>query len=90
MAAGILAGARESARWRVADYVGTLPWADADDLAEQRRLLPESVYLRLHENRWTSSEDRLVSAADLAACVTLVVRSTTTRCTVTWSASTLV
>jgi len=71
MAAGILAGAHASPRWRVSDYVGELPWADQEDLAEQRRLLPESVYLRLHENRWTSAEDRLVSAADLAACVTL-------------------
>jgi hypothetical protein len=71
MAAGILAGARESARWRVSDFVGALPWADADDLAEQRRMLPESVYLRLHENRWTAAEDRLVTPADLAACVTL-------------------
>jgi len=71
MAAGILAGAKESPRWRVSDYVGTLPWADAVDLVEQRRVLPESVYLRLHENRWVSAEDRLVRADDLAACVTL-------------------
>jgi len=34
-------------------------------------MLPESVYLRLHENRWTSAEDRLASADDLAGCVTL-------------------
>jgi len=70
-AASIFAGAHASPRWRVSDYVGTLPWAAPDDLAEQRRMLPESVYLRLHENRWTSAEDRLVSADDLAACVTL-------------------
>ena len=71
MAAGILAGAHESPCLRVSDYVGTLPWADPDDLTEQRRMLPESVYLRLHENRWTSAEDRLASADDLAGCVTL-------------------
>ena len=71
MAANILAGAKESPRWRVSDFVGTLPWADPIDLVEQRRMLPESVYLRLHENRWVSAEDRLVSAENLAACVVL-------------------
>lgn len=71
MAAGILAGAKASERWRVSDYVGALPWADPEDLAEQRRLLPESAYMRLHENRWVQSEDKLVTPADLAACVTL-------------------
>lgn len=71
MAAQILGGARTSTRWRVSDFVGPLPWADPEDLAEQRRLLPESAYLRLHENRWVVAEDRLVTSADLAACTTL-------------------
>jgi len=67
----IIDGARLSARWRVSEVPGPLPWADADDLAEQRRLLPESAYARLHLNIWTAAEDRLVSADDLRACVTL-------------------
>jgi phage FluMu gp28-like protein len=44
---------------------------DPERLAEQRRRLPESVYLRLFENQWVTAEDRLVSAADLRACVSL-------------------
>jgi len=67
----IIGGARDSTRWRVSEVPGPLPWADPDDLAEQRRLLPASVYARLHLNRWTASEDRLVSDDDLRACVTL-------------------
>lgn len=50
---------------------GPLPWSDPADLAEQARPLPASVYARLHLNRWTAAEDRLVSADDLAACVVL-------------------
>jgi hypothetical protein len=67
----IIAGARESERWRVSEVPGPLPWVDAADLAEQRRLLPASAYARLHLNQWTAAEDRLVSADDLRACVTL-------------------
>ncbi|MGJ3507949.1 hypothetical protein [Enemella sp. A6] len=67
----IAATARTSDRWRVSEVPGPLPWADPDDLAEQRRLLPASVYARLHLNRWTAGEDRLVAPDDLAACVTL-------------------
>lgn len=69
--AGVIAGARTSRRWRVSEVPGPLPWADPDDLAEQRRLLPASSYARLHLNVWTAGEDRLVNAGDLAACVVL-------------------
>jgi phage terminase large subunit-like protein len=57
--------------WRVNEVVGPAPWLDPVKVAEQRRRLPESVYQRLFENRWVSGEDRLVSAEDLRACVTL-------------------
>lgn len=67
----IIDGARGSARRRVSETPGPLPWADPDGLAEQRRPFPALAYARLHENRWTASEDRLVSADDLRACVTL-------------------
>jgi len=63
--------ARESQRWYVSELPGPCPWADADDLAEQREELPEWEFERLHMNRWTASADRLTSAADLAHCVTL-------------------
>jgi hypothetical protein len=66
----IITGARSSTRWRVSETPGPLPWADPDDLAEQRRLLPASAYARLHLNQWTASEDRLTDPDDLAACVT--------------------
>lgn len=69
--ARIIDGARGSARWRVSETPGPLPWADPDDLAEQRRMLPGSAFARLHLNIWTAPEDRLVSADDLRACVTL-------------------
>lgn len=69
--AGVLANARTSARWHVSEVPGPLPWADPGDLAEQARMLPASAYARLHLNRWTAAEDRLVSTEDLAACVTL-------------------
>ena len=67
----ILDEARNSQRWRVSEMPGPLPWADPDDLAEQARLLTASAYARLHLNRWTGGEDRLVSPEDLAACVRL-------------------
>ena len=67
----IIDGARSSTRWRVSEVPGPLPWANPDDLAEQRRLLPASAYARLHLNLWTAAEDRLVDPNDLRACVTL-------------------
>jgi len=69
--AKVLDAARTSERWRVSEVRGPLPWAAPDDLAEQARLLPASAYARLHLNRWIAAEDRLTSAEDLAACVTL-------------------
>lgn len=65
----LLESARSSAAWRVSETPGPLPWVDADDLADQRRLLPESVFKRLHLNEWTSGEDRLASWEDIRACV---------------------
>jgi phage terminase large subunit-like protein len=40
-------------------------------LAEQRAMLPESVYRRLHLNEWAAAEDRLTNLDDVRACVTL-------------------
>jgi phage terminase large subunit-like protein len=63
--------ARVSDRWRLHEVAGPVPWVDAADLVEQRALLTDSQFARLHLNRWTASEDRLVSVENLAAAVTL-------------------
>jgi phage terminase large subunit-like protein len=57
--------------WRVNEVHGPAPWLDRAKLDEQQRRLPESSYLRLFENRWTASEDRLTNIDDLRACVAL-------------------
>jgi len=67
----VLVNARSSPRWRVHEVPGPVPWIDPAALDEQRRLLTESQFDRLHRNIWTSAEDRLVTDADLRACVTL-------------------
>jgi phage terminase large subunit-like protein len=67
----LLGQARESALWNVHEVGGPVAWIDPVALDEQRRLLTESDYARLHENRWTASEDRLVDPEALRECVTL-------------------
>jgi hypothetical protein len=64
--------ARTSRHWRFVSIAGPLPWLTADDLeilAENAETV--SDYERLHLNKWTTSEDRLASRADLKACTTL-------------------
>jgi len=64
--------ARTSRHWRFVSIPGPLPWLTADDLevlAENAETASE--YERLHLNKWTTSEDRLASRADLAVCTTL-------------------
>jgi hypothetical protein len=63
--------ARTSSAWRLHEVPGPVPWVSAEALAEQRALLTDSQYRRLHLNRWTASEDRLVSAENLATAVRL-------------------
>ena len=63
--------ALKSKAWTVQEVPGPLPWASEDFLAEQRLILPESVYRRLHLNEWSASEDRLTNLDDVRACVTL-------------------
>jgi len=63
----ILEEARRSDIWRINEVPGPLPWIPAAELEAQRPLLRDSEFTRLHLNRWTQSEDRLVSAADLEA-----------------------
>jgi phage terminase large subunit-like protein len=61
--------AQQSPAWTVADVPGPLPWASEEFLAEQRLILPESVYRRLHLNEWCAPEDRLTNVDDVQACV---------------------
>jgi phage terminase large subunit-like protein len=65
----VLEHARRDPLWNTHEVSGPPPWADPARLAEQRRRLSESMYLRLFENRWVAAEDRLVRPDDLAACV---------------------
>ena len=67
----VLEEARRSDRWRVSEVPGPLPWVDPEELEAQRPLLRDSEFARLHLNQWTQSEDRLVSAEDLAAACVL-------------------
>lgn len=67
----ILDAARTSTAWRVNEVPGPLSWVDPAWLAEQRVMLRDSEFARLHLNIWTAAEDRLVSAEDLAAACTL-------------------
>ncbi|MBW3542538.1 MAG: phage terminase family protein, partial [Planctomycetes bacterium] len=61
--------ARESPGWHFSSLTGPqAPWLAADFLQEQRRLLPEPVYLRLWENRWQHSDGAFVTLAEAEAC----------------------
>jgi hypothetical protein len=44
-------------------------WQTPEYYAEQRRILREATYLRLHENRWTSPESRAIPPELWDACV---------------------
>lgn len=61
--------ARVSKAWRLHEVPGPVPWVSAEALEEQRALLTDSQFARLHMNVWTASEDRLVSIEGLAAAV---------------------
>lgn len=63
--------ALSSPAWHVNEVPGPTPWLDPSALAEQAALLTPSQYARLHLNQWVSSEDRLTTADQLAACVQL-------------------
>jgi phage terminase large subunit-like protein len=63
--------ARTSRRWRLHEVPGPVSWVDREDLDEQRALLTDSQFERLHLNVWTASEDRLVSVEGLAEAVVL-------------------
>ncbi len=69
--AGIYRAALTSPAWTVAETPGPLAWVSPDFLAEQRAMLPESSYRRLHLNEWCAPDDVLASRDDVLACATL-------------------
>ena len=60
-----------SSAWTVQEVPGPLPWSSETFLAEQRAMLPESIFRRLHLNQWAAPEDRLNNLEDVRTCVTL-------------------
>ena len=67
----ILVHALSAPLWRVHEVPGPPPWLDPARLDEERRRLAPSMFARPFMNEWTSGEDRLVSADDLAAATVL-------------------
>lgn len=61
--------ARQSPQWYFSSLTGPqAPWIGADLLAEQRRLLPPSVYERLWNNVWQVGGGEFVTLAEAEAC----------------------
>lgn len=67
--AKVLEGAQGSRAWRVHEVPGPVPWISSNALDEQRRLLTDSQFARLHMNEWTAPEDRLATLDDVRACI---------------------
>ncbi len=61
--------ARTSPDWHFSSLAGPqAPWISAAALAEQRRLLPASVYARLWENAWQQTDGEFVTLPEAEAC----------------------
>ncbi|QDT67052.1 terminase large subunit domain-containing protein [Calycomorphotria hydatis] len=62
--------ARKHPAWHFSSLDGSIaPWIDQDALAEQRDLLPPSVYERLWENRWQHSDGEFVTLVEAEGCI---------------------
>ena len=66
--AGLIERAKADPRWYVNEVPGPLPWANPDDLAEQRDELTDWEYRRLHLNEWVGAADHLANLDDVRAC----------------------
>lgn len=60
-----------SSMWRTNPVRGPLPWVDPAFLEDQRGLLTDSAFARLHLGVWSESESRLVGVEDLRRAVRL-------------------
>jgi hypothetical protein len=67
----VLDHAADDPLWRVREVPGPAPWLDEARLAEQRRRLTPQLYARLFLNEWTAAEDRVATADDVQAALTL-------------------
>lgn len=50
------------------DHKNRMPWQTEKYLQQQRDRLRANTYLRLHENRWTSSEEAFIDIKDWDVC----------------------
>lgn len=66
--------ARVFAYW---DHEPRMPWQTAEYYAAQRRSLRPNTYLRLHENRWTTSESVFITPVLWDPCVDPAHRAAT-------------
>jgi phage terminase large subunit-like protein len=51
------------------DHKPRLPWQTKEYYASQRRTLRPNTFLRLHENRWTSSESQFIAPEQWDVCI---------------------
>jgi hypothetical protein len=58
-------------KWCVLDTHSCAPWIDPSEIEGERARLSAGSFARLWENRWVEAEDHLVTAENLARCVTL-------------------
>lgn len=58
----------ESALWRASIVKGPAPWQDPEELADERRYLPDFMWRRLFECEWAAADDVLADEAALADC----------------------
>lgn len=55
--------------WRVSTHAGPAPWQSVEELAAERRRLPESLYRRLYAAEWVAADDVLTSLEAVRSCV---------------------
>ncbi len=60
---------RESRMFTYWSHIPRMEWQTPEYYAEQRRTLRPAQFLRLHENRWTSSETRFITEEMYEACL---------------------
>jgi phage terminase large subunit-like protein len=60
---------RDSRMFTYWSHVPRMEWQTPEYYAEQRRTLRPAPFLRLHENRWTSSETRFITEEMYEACL---------------------
>jgi len=73
------AEAVNSPRWYFAARKEPAPWISPDDVAEQERILPPSMFTRLWRGEWTSGDGDAISMEDLNAAFDLSLQPTLTR-----------